>query len=44
MSDNEVIESLGVCELLCQVAEEASELAQAALKLRRAMKVRETNA
>ena len=37
MSDNEVIESLGVCELLCQVAEEASELAQAALKLRRAI-------
>lgn len=25
MSDNEVIESLGVCELLCQMAEEASD-------------------
>lgn len=32
-----MIESLVVCELLCQVAEEASELAQAALKLRRAI-------
>lgn len=28
---------LGECELLCQLAEEASELAQAALKLRRAI-------
>lgn len=31
------IKALGRCELLCQLAEEASELAQAALKLRRAI-------
>ena len=31
------IKALGQCELLCQLAEEASELAQAALKLRRAI-------
>lgn len=33
----EVIRELGERELLCQLAEEASELAQAALKLRRAI-------
>lgn len=32
-----IISSLGTCEILCQLAEEASELAQAALKLRRAI-------
>lgn len=31
------IKALGECELLCQLAEEAAELAQAALKLRRAI-------
>lgn len=31
------IEDLGTCELLCQLAEEASELSKAALKLRRAI-------
>ena len=29
--------AIGECEVLCQLAEEASELAQAALKLRRAL-------
>lgn len=29
--------TIGECEVLCQLAEEASELAQAALKLRRAL-------
>ena len=33
----DIIEELGVCELLCGLAEEASELSQAALKLRRAI-------
>lgn len=31
----EAIKNLGTCELLCQLAEESSELAQAALKMRR---------
>lgn len=31
-----IVEHLGMNEILCQLAEEASELAQAALKLRRA--------
>lgn len=35
--DNGDIRSLGEPELLCQLAEEASELAQAALKLRRVL-------
>lgn len=33
----DIFEELGVCELLCGLAEEASELSQAALKLRRAI-------
>ena len=33
----DIVEELGVCELLCGLAEEASELSQAALKLRRAI-------
>lgn len=33
----EAITNLGTCELLCQLAEECSELAQAALKMRRAI-------
>ena len=33
----QVIEDLGRCEILCQLAEEAAELSQAALKLRRAL-------
>lgn len=33
----EEIKRLGECELLCQLAEEAAELSQAALKLRRAI-------
>ena len=37
MDDKKLINSLGECEILCQLAEEASELAQAALKLRRAI-------
>lgn len=36
-TDIETIESLGGCELLCQLAEEASELSKAALKLRRSI-------
>lgn len=33
----DIVEELGVCELLCGLAEEASELSQAALKLKRAI-------
>lgn len=33
----EEIKNLGTCELLCQLAEECSELSKAALKLRRAL-------
>ena len=37
MTDSEIILSLGTEEILCQMAEEAAELSQAALKLRRAL-------
>ena len=37
MTDGDIILSLGLEELLCQLAEEAAELSQAALKLRRAL-------
>ena len=33
----DIFEELGVCEMLCGLAEEASELSQAALKFRRAI-------
>ena len=37
MIERPIIEQLGQEEILCQIAEEASELAQAALKYRRAI-------
>ena len=37
MGEIDIFEELGVFELLCALAEEASELSQAALKFRRAI-------